>query len=180
MPSSPDLHAATSTTPPVAEHTSGAAVWRRWQPWVSTVLRLGLAVVALAAGFPKITDIPGSVRAVRAYEILPEALVPTMAIVLPMVEIILGVLLVLGLFTRFATVAFGALMVVFILGIGSAWARGLTIDCGCFGGGGAIDPDQTQYPLEILRDLAFLAAAVVLAWRPRSRLSLDQTLGLGH
>ena len=180
MPSSPDLHARSGTTPPVAVPSAGAALWKRRQPWVSTFLRLGLAVVALAAGFPKLADIPGSVRAVRAYEILPEALVPTMAIVLPMVEIILGVLLVLGLFTRFAAIAFGALMVVFVLGIASAWARGLTIDCGCFGGGGAIDADQTQYPLEILRDLAFLAAAVVLAWRPRSRLSLDQTLGLGH
>lgn len=177
MPSTPDVRAQ-SSNPSVTQPGARARAWSRGQPWVSTVLRLGLAAVALAAGFPKITDIPASTRAVRAYDILPESLVPTVGIVLPMVEIILGVLLLLGLFTRFAAIAFGGLMVVFILGIASAWARGLTIDCGCFGGGGAIEPDQTQYPLEILRDLAFLAAAAVLAWRPRSRLSLDHTLGL--
>ena len=179
MASTPDVRVR-SNTPPAGEPRPGSSTWGRWQPWVSTVLRLGLAAVAFAAGFPKITDIPVSVRAVRAYEILPESLVPTAGIVLPMVEIILGVLLLLGLFTRFSAMAFGGLMVVFVLGIASAWARGLTIDCGCFGGGGVVDADQTQYPLEILRDLALLAAATVLAWRPRSRLSLDQTLGLGH
>jgi uncharacterized membrane protein YphA (DoxX/SURF4 family) len=139
---------------------------------------VGLAAVAFAAGLAKITDLPASVRAVRAYEILPEAVVPLVGDALPMVEILLGVLLLLGLFTRFAAITFGALMVVFIIGIASAWARGLAIDCGCFGGGGSITPDQTKYPLEILRDLGLVAVSAVVAWWPRTRLSLDDSLGL--
>ena len=176
MPSNPDVRA--QSTPVPDDPPSLNRAWSRWQPWVSTALRIGLAVVALAAGLSKINDLPGSVRAVRAYEILPEALVPTVGYALPMIEIILGVLLVLGLFTRLTALAFGGLMIVFIIGIASAWARGLTIDCGCFGGGGAIDPDQTRYPLEILRDLAFVAGSAVLVRWPRSRFALDQTLGL--
>ena len=178
MPSTPDVRAQSSSPVPDDAPTTGGTTWRTWQPWVALVLRVGLAVVALAAGFPKITDVPASIRAVRAYEILPEALVPTVGYALPMIEIILGVLLVLGLFTRLTALAFGGLMIVFIIGIASAWARGLTIDCGCFGGGGAIDPDQTRYPLEILRDLAFVAGSAVLVRWPRSRFALDQTLGL--
>ena len=179
MPGTSDVHARPSPSPLLSgQPVTGGTRWKQWQPWLSPVLRVGLAAVAFAAGFAKITDLPASVRAVRAYEILPEAVVPLIGDALPMVEILLGVLLLLGLFTRFAAIAFGALMVIFVIGIASAWARGLAIDCGCFGGGGSIAPDQTKYPVEIVRDLALVAASVVVAVWPRTRLSLDQTLGL--
>ena len=67
-------------------------------------------------------------------------------------------------------------MVVFIIGIGSAWGRGLSIDCGCFGKGGTIAASQTQYPQEIARDVGLLACAVWLMVRPRSSLSLERHL----
>ena len=54
----------------------------------------------------------------------------------------------------------------------SAAARGLSIDCGCFGGGGPVPPGQTAYAAEIVRDLGLLAAAGWLVARPQSRLSL--------
>ena len=49
-----------------------------------------------------------------------------------------------------------------------AWARGLSIDCGCFGGGGAVDPEQTAYGRELLRDAGFLLLAGWLVVRPRT------------
>lgn len=152
--------------------------WQRWQPWISTLVRLGLAAVALAAGLAKIGDLPGSVRAVRAYELLPEALAVLVGNALPMVEIVIGLLLLAGLFTRLAAVAFGLLMVVFVAGIVSAWARGLAVDCGCFGGGGPVEPGDTAYLEDILRDLLFVAGAVFLVRWPRTRLSLDRALAL--
>jgi hypothetical protein len=57
-----------------------------------------------------------------------------------------------------------------------AWVRGLAIDCGCFGGGGAVDPDATAYGLELLRDAGFLALAVWLIARPRTLAALDGIL----
>lgn len=155
-----------------------ASPWALAQPWVSTALRLVLGVVMLWSGAAKVGDLPASIRAVRAFELLPEALARVVGTGLPVVEILLGLLLLAGLLTRYAAAGVALLMVAFLIGIASAWARGLAIDCGCFGGGGAIAPDQTQYPIEIARDLALLAAAVVLAWRPASRFSLDSTLGL--
>ena len=88
-------------------------------------------------------------------------------------------LLVLGLFTRPVAVVSTLLMVAFVIGIAQAWARGLTIDCGCFGGGGQIGADETRYPQEIARDLAFAAAGAWLVVRPRSLASLDRRL-FGH
>ena len=50
-------------------------------------------------------------------------------------------------------------MIVFIAAVSSAWARGLSIDCGCFGGGGQVAAGQTKYLQEILRDVGLLALA---------------------
>ena len=68
------------------------------------------------------------------------------------------------------------LLVIFIAGIASAWARGISIDCGCFSEGGAVAASQTKYPQEIGRDIVFLILAGLLAWRPRSRFSADGAL----
>ena len=68
------------------------------------------------------------------------------------------------------------LFVVFIVGIASAWARGLEIDCGCFGNGGAAPGAASDYPWEIARDVALLAASIFLVWLDRSRLALDNLL----
>ena len=167
------MTALTDLSPPAPTRPQGT-VW----PWVATVVRVGLGGVALAAGIPKVVDLPASVRAVRAYELLPEGLAVLVGNVLPLVEIILGVLLVVGLFTRVSAGAFGLLLLAFAVGIASAWARGLSIDCGCFGGGGSVDPEDTAYLTDLLRDAAMIALAAVLVWRPRTRLSLDSALDL--
>jgi len=160
--------------PPTTARQRLVASW----PWVATVLRVGLGAVAIVAGLAKITDLPASVRAVRAYELLPEGLAVAVGNALPLVELFLGAFLVVGFLTRWSAAAFGLLMVVFVVGIASAWARGLSIDCGCFGGGGPTDPKDTAYPAELLRDVGLLAGAALLVWRPRSRLSLDSALDL--
>ncbi len=146
---------------------------------VGLVLRVFLGVVLIYAGSTKIGHPLTAQRAVQAYELLPDGLANTIGLALPFLEVILGVLLVLGLFTRPAAIAGTLLMVVFILGIAQAWARGLTIDCGCFGGGGEIGATETKYPQEIARDVAFALAGAWLWWRPRSLASLDRIL-FGH
>jgi hypothetical protein len=64
------------------------------------------------------------------------------------------------------------MMAVFTAAVVSAAVRGLSIDCGCFGGGGQVAPGGTDYPAEILRDLAFLAMSIWLIWQPSSYLAL--------
>ena len=88
-----------------------------------------------------------SVLAVRAYQLLPGDSATTVGHLLPVLELVVGACLVLGLLTRGAAVVSALLFVAFIIGIASVWARGITIDCGCFGGGG-YDPDAaSKYPL---------------------------------
>ena len=145
---------------------------RSLAPWARTGARAVLGLVWLVAGGLKLPDPAAAERAVRAYQLLPGSLVAPVAFGLPVVEIAVGLLLLIGAFVRAAAVVSALLLAVFVAAVASAWARGLTIDCGCFGGGGQVDAGATDYPGEIVRDVALLALSAVLACRPRSRLAL--------
>lgn len=144
--------------------------------WIGLALRLVVGGVWIVAGAVKLPDPAQSVAAVRAYQVLPSDLVTPVGQLLPILEVVIGLLLVLGLLTRAAAIASAVLFVVFIAGIVSVWVRGINIDCGCFGGGGANPDAASQYPWEIARDAALLAASLFLAWLPSSRLALDNLL----
>ena len=132
-------------------------------------------MVFLVAGVLKVPDPAAAVRAVRAYRLLAEPLVAPVAFGLPVLEIAVGLALLVGVFVRTAAIASAVLLVVFIAAVGSAWARGLQIDCGCFGNGGQVAAGETSYPLEILRDVGLLVLALALARWPASRLALGRT-----
>ena len=144
--------------------------------WLGLAARLVTGGVWIWAGALKLGDSYQSVQAVRAYEILPESLVEPVGYLLPVLEVVIGLALVAGLLTRGAAVLSSLLFVVFIAGIVSAWARGLQIDCGCFGGGGYNPDASSQYPWEIARDAALLLASLFLVRWPRTRLALDAFL----
>ena len=132
-------------------------------------------MVFLVAGVLKVPDPAAAVRAVRAYRLLAEPLAAPVAFGLPVLETAVGLALLVGVFVRTAAIASAVLLVVFIAAVGSAWARGLQIDCGCFGNGGQVAAGETSYPLEILRDVGLLVLALALARWPASRLALGRT-----
>ncbi|MDQ6658268.1 MAG: DoxX family membrane protein, partial [Actinomycetota bacterium] len=123
---------------------------------VGLLVRLGVAAVWLISGFQKASNSLQTIVAVRAFQILPERAVHPVASVLPYLEIGLGLLLVVGLAVRLTAVSSAVMLVIYIAGVISAAARGLSIDCGCFGGGGTVAAGQTRYSAEILRDAGFL------------------------
>lgn len=136
-------------------------------------MRLGLAAVFLVSGALKVVD-PAQTRiAVRAYELLPPDVVGPVATALPLLELVLGTLLLVGAFTRWVALAAAVLLVVLMIAVAQAWARGLSIDCGCFGGGGAVAKGDTRYPQELARDLGTWLLALWLVVRPRTERSVD-------
>jgi uncharacterized membrane protein YphA (DoxX/SURF4 family) len=141
--------------------------------WVSTAARLVLGGVFLLAGVLKAVDPQSSVAAVRAYQLLPAWTATIVGWGLPFAEIALGLLLLTGIGTRAVAAGAAMLLLIFIAGVVSAAARGLSIDCGCFGGGGAVARGQTAYGMELIRDAGLLLLALWLVWQPRSRLALD-------
>lgn len=152
-----------------------AHVKRRVGPWVGTLLRLVVGVVWIVAGAIKLPTPESSVTAVRGYQLLPIGTTDLIGHLLPILEIAVGVLLVLGLFTRVAAALSALMQIAFLIGIASVWIRHIPINCGCFGDGGATSWEQARsaYPWELARDTGlFLASAFLAVW-PRTRVAVD-------
>jgi uncharacterized membrane protein YphA (DoxX/SURF4 family) len=143
---------------------------------VGTLVRLGLAAVWFVSGGIKASDLNQTYIAVNAYDLLPPSVVSVVAAAVPFLELALGVLLLLGLGTRLVAALSALVLAGFIVAIAQAWARGLTIDCGCFGGGGQVAAGETRYPQEIAWDVGYLVLAAWLVVRPHSLLSMDRWL----
>lgn len=144
------------------------------QPWLTLICRLVLGGVLIAAGVLKMGNLQKSAMAVRAYELLPISLANFLGYSLPWVELGIGLLLVTGALVRFAGLVGAVTMLAFIIAISQAWARGLSIDCGCFGGGGTIDPSQTKYLSEIIRDIGLMALGIYLYFYPKGRFAIEK------
>lgn len=130
------------------------------------LLRLIVAGVFLYAGVMKIWDFrhgqsatPDFTVAIQHFELLPSPdLAVLLAVYLPWLEVTAAVTLFVKRLALGATAAVTGMTMVFMVAIGSAWARGLDISCGCFGK----DEVSTNYPSLVLRDGLLLAAALVL------------------
>ena len=141
--------------------------------------RLVFGGVLLAAGGLKVLKPTESANAVAAYKILPTNVAHLTGYALPWLEVALALLLIVGFMVRPAAVLSGLIMVVFAIAIASVWARGMLIDCGCFGGGGEIDPSlasevRRTYFIEIMRDLGLALAGLYLYFFPYGKLSLEK------
>ena len=144
--------------------------------------RLVLGAVFIVAAGPKIVDPPGFAHMIANYRLFPAALVHAAALVLPWVEMLCGLALVSGVFWKTAAKLVGALLVVFILAIGTNLARDRAVQCGCFDVHAA---EKTHADLiremrwVLARDGALLAVAVfVLGAGGRRRGRAGAALGV--
>ncbi|MGD8306003.1 MAG: MauE/DoxX family redox-associated membrane protein [Ignavibacteria bacterium] len=97
------------------------------------VIRIIIAFVFILAGIEKISDPETFSVSIQNYKILPLILINITAIILPWIELITGILLLLGILVKENSYLISTMLVIFILAIGISLARGLNIDCGCFG-----------------------------------------------
>src|SRR5690242_10825222 len=105
--------------------------------YLPLAVRLALGGVFVYAGVLKIADPVAFAGSIAAYKIVPYFASYLAAAILPWVEVISGALLIAGVRVRSGALVIALLNVVFMLALGSAIARGLDIDCGCFRQGGA-------------------------------------------
>ncbi len=151
----------------------------QYQGFITLIFRLILGGVLVVAGAIKAFSPSDAASAVAAYKILPNQIAHILGYALPWLELAIGLLLIIGVSVRFAAITGGVVMVLFIAAIISVWARGILIDCGCFGGGGAIDPSKAAavhrtYFLEILRDAGLALSAIYLYFFPYGRFGIEK------
>ena len=143
--------------------------------WLGMLVRLILGGVWVWAGWANTKSPRGFVQTVRTYDATPQWLSAAIGYGLPVLEVALGLLLIAGVAVRAAAATSAVLLLVFLVGLIEASARGIKLDCGCFGGGGPT-AGATHYTLDIGRTLVLLVLAVLLALWPGTRLSVEEFL----
>lgn len=145
--------------------------WLFRNPWLGLASRVFLAGIFIFASLDKIAHPPQFARSVLNYEFFPVWTVNLIAIMVPWVELIVGVLLLAGLFTYANNlIVFGMLWFFFVL-IAQALVRGLEIDCGCFSVHLAGQIMDWTY---LVRDVGFILCSVQLFTARRLVLALDE------
>jgi uncharacterized membrane protein YphA (DoxX/SURF4 family) len=139
--------------------------------WLVVLGRALVGGVFVLAGFSKVLLPQAEVVALmQQYTVLPAALIPWIATLLPWLELASGTALIIGFYTTLAAGIIGVQLVMFIALMLVVLGLGVPIaDCGCFGNLG-----WSETPLQVLiRDLLLLALLVPVLARQRDVLSLD-------
>ena len=147
--------------------------WEVGLTWLYHFLRLGLACIFIYAGFIKLLDPRAFAHAIAQYDLVPEGLLPLVAVGLPALELLAG----LGLIgeVRGSLTIIAILLLIFLVILGYAVWHNLDIDCGCFT---AEDlAGQEGLKMAFRRDLMMIGATIFLYWRRRSRA--PQSLWIG-
>jgi hypothetical protein len=120
--------------------------------------RIALGGIFFYAGFVKLGHPLEFARSIAAYELLPYFFNILLAICLPWIECIAGLLLIVGWKVRPMAALTTLMMLVFMAGLVSAVVRGINTDCGCFEVGQSDNPPPLW--IAIIRDLGFLMLSI--------------------
>ena len=127
--------------------------------FVLVFLRIVLAAVFLYAAYVKLKA-PWYLFAadIDSYQMVPSWASEWIARTLPAFELLLGLALLTGIKLKWSALVTGLLLLAFWLSMLTAYAKGLVINCGCFGDGEQVSK------LTLLRDGVLVAMAAVLWW----------------
>ncbi|KKO81060.1 DoxX family membrane protein [Corynebacterium minutissimum] len=139
---------------------------------ISAFARFYMAYVWIKAGASKLTDQLAVSQSIKAYEIFTPEWSHYLSYLIGPLEICGGLLLLLGLFLRPSAWVGQIVLVLFMIGVAQAWARGLGIDCGCF----SVSPDEDaqvmNYMMTLLRDVFYSVLMVWTIKRPFTKFAL--------
>ena len=103
--------------------------------YLTLLSRLAIGGMYIVASYYKIIEPASFAKSIWQYHMVPGTLINLMALILPWLELIVGVAIIVGWAYRGAVLWANLMLVVFIVALGSTIARGIDIDCGCFKAG---------------------------------------------
>jgi putative oxidoreductase len=136
-------------------------------PWLTVRVQIALGIFFVVAALPKLVDPPSFAHMIYNYRLVPGVFVNLFALVMPWFELLAGLALILGIWTRTSAALVGALLLVFIVAISLNLARGNAIDCGCFDVSAAnrtVEERLTDMRLVVLRDVGMLVMVAQILW----------------
>ena len=142
---------------------------------VVLIFRFILAAVFLVSSAGKLVDIERySVDAVYNFGILPMVLARPFGLVMPFIELLVGLGLLFGVLTRLSALGSGLMSLAFFVAKAFVLAQGRSIECGCFGA--IVD---TLASVTIFMDIPMLFFSLVVLAAPsrvRHRAALGKLL----
>lgn len=141
------------------------------------VLRLILAGVFLYASWDKLLHPQAFASVIRDYRVLPDILVNIPAIILPWLELMLGVLLLVGRLREGTLLLVNALLITFWVTLVVNYFRGIDVGCGCFS---TTREESSPMLWYIFRDGLFVVLALGAAWVLRARLTAESSDKINH
>jgi len=146
----------------------------RGHSWLGLAARLYLGWVFLMACVHKVAHPEIFALDIAAYDFLPTELVNLLAIILPWVELVTGVMIVVGFRARAAALLMLLMLISFIIPLASALSRGLDLSCGCFAPGvGESDPISGW---TLVRDGGWVLLCLYVLFLDRAPLGVDRVL----
>jgi uncharacterized membrane protein YphA (DoxX/SURF4 family) len=134
-------------------------------PVVVRCAQLVVGVLLGGAALGKLGDIPAFARDIHNFRIVPVAGENLIAIVLPWIELTTALSLVLGVRARAGALVAACVVTVFTAAVALALARGLNVECGCFGVASAARVGGAK----LAQNLAILAVAGIALVAPATR-----------
>ncbi len=134
-------------------------------PLVDLALRILLGGVFVWAALPKLMDPPAFAKTLHGYALFPAWSIHPMALSVPMLELLCGSLLVLGVWVRAMVAQLTLLLMAFILSLSINLYREHPVDCGCFGSS-TVQKSQDELladmRFDVYRDFALLGLCALL------------------
>lgn len=142
--------------------------------YLTLAMRLLLGIYFCYAAVDKILNIDQFAEIIYNYHFLPGWAINIMAVFMPMVEMVAGLALILGIWPRGATVVIGLMLVMFLIALTSAYIRGIDINCGCFSTSAKGKSSALNI---ILRDIPLLLACIQIFCFGKDFLSIHKLRG---
>jgi len=124
------------------------------------LLRLIVGGFFVFASLDKLMNQEAFARAIYNYKFLPDIFINIFAIIIPYIELIGGLLLIAGIFKRGSSFLISFMLVIFIIALSQAYAKGLDINCGCFSLETVGQKDDIL--LRIVEDILLLIASIII------------------
>jgi uncharacterized membrane protein YphA (DoxX/SURF4 family) len=140
--------------------------------WFQLLLRLVIGITFIAASLDKIAHPKYFADVIYSYKLLPLSLVNLVSAIMPMLELVAGITIILGLWTRESSLVLTGLTFIFIVAISINLIRGLEISCGCFE---VISDSMIGIDL-LVRDILLFIAGVLIIIKTEPKIALDQLI----
>lgn len=140
-----------------------------WSQWIFRLLRFGFGGILVYAALNKIPHPYEFASIIENYRVFGEGLSRWIAVWIPYLELIVGLLLIIGIWLDAASLINAGLMFIFLVLVTQAYIRHLDIDCGCF----SVEKSEPIESIKILENIGYLCGSLLLLnWIHRGKVLL--------